>query len=269
YEGRVELLIEADNPNVVSFKEVIDEQRSKADYYQTQYKLLESRTLARKTIDDLKLWDNKELGGGSGPRQPGLRLRLLALFGYGPEPSTVQSNETLAQAEVIEGFLNRLAISPIRNSRLVDVSFRSADPRLADSVATSLAKTYIQQDLQFKFMSSKEASDWLSDQLAEQRKKVEQSEAALQRYREQNDAVSLEQRQDITVQKLADLNAAVTKAKTERIEKEALYRQLQSLQSNRAALDTFPAILSNDFIQRQKVELTGLQRQLAELSEKL
>ena len=68
-------------------------------------------------------------------------------------------------------------------------------------------------------MASKEASDWLEAQLAEQRKAVEAAEAKLQQYREQNDAISLADRENITVQKLADLNAAVTRAKTERIQK--------------------------------------------------
>ena len=84
-----------------------------------------------------------------------------------------------------------------------------------------------------------------------------------------NDAVSLEERQNIVVQKLADLNAAVTRAKTERIQKEAAYNQIRALQNDRAALDTFPAILSNTFIQQQKSELADLQRQQAQLSEKL
>ncbi len=58
----------------------------------------------------------------------------------------------------------------------------------------------------------------------------------------------------------ADLNAAVTRAKTERIQKEAAYNQIRALQNDRAALDTFPAILSNTFIQQQKGELADLQR---------
>src|SRR5205807_1127774 len=57
FEARTRLLIEADNPNVVSFKEVINEEQAKADYYQTQYSLLQSRALARKTVESLKLWD--------------------------------------------------------------------------------------------------------------------------------------------------------------------------------------------------------------------
>jgi len=136
-------------------------------------------------------------------------------------------------------------------------------------VCNALARAYIEQNLEFKFLSSQEASDWLGQQLAEQRKQVDASEQALQRYREQNNAIALDDRQDIVVQKLADLNAAVTRAKTERIEKEALYRQIQTIQADRSALDTFPAILANPFIQQQKADLAGLQRQLVELSEKL
>jgi capsular exopolysaccharide synthesis family protein len=81
--------------------------------------------------------------------------------------------------------------------------------------------------------------------------------------------VSLEERQNIVVQKLADLNAAVTRAKTERLEKEAAYNQIRALQNDHAALDAFPAILSNTFVQQQKAELADLQRQQAQLSEKL
>src|SRR5207248_175549 len=159
------------------------------------------------------------------------------------------TDETKAQSAAIDRFLGGLTVSPIRNSRLVDVTFESVEPVLAANVVNALARGYIEQNLEFKFLSSKEASDWLGERLAEQRKEVETSEQALQRYREQTDSVSLEEKQNIVVQKLADLNAAVTRAKTERIQKEAAYNQMRVLQNNRVALDSFPTILSNTFIQ--------------------
>ena len=70
FEARTRLLIEAENPNVISFKEVIDEDQAKADYYQTQYNILQSRALARKTIESLGLWEhpllNRAAGAGKG-----------------------------------------------------------------------------------------------------------------------------------------------------------------------------------------------------------
>ena len=61
----------------------------------------------------------------------------------------------------------------------------------------------------------------------------------------------------------------MTRAKTERIQRQALYQQLQASQKDTATLNTFPAILTNAFIQQQKGELATLQRQYAEASEKL
>lgn len=159
-------------------------------------------------------------------------------------------------------------MSPIRNSRLVDVKFSSTDPRFAARVAQGLADSYIALNLEYRFNTSREATDFLGRQLAEQRKAVEASEGALLRYREQTDSVSLEDKQNIVVQKLTELNAAVTRAKTERLQKEAAYNQIVAIQGDRAALDAFPAILSNSFIQQLKGELSTLQRQQASLGEK-
>src|SRR2546428_5623277 len=60
YEARVKLLIESESPNVVSFKEVIEQNTGKLDYYETQLGILRSRTLARKTLDGLQLWNYPE-----------------------------------------------------------------------------------------------------------------------------------------------------------------------------------------------------------------
>ena len=76
-------------------------------------------------------------------------------------------------------------------------------------------------------------------------------------------------RDNITVQKLADLNAAVTRAKTDRLTKEAMHRQLQASASDRARLDTAPQILTNPFIQQLKGELAALQQQAEQASGRL
>ena len=277
YEATTKLLIESDNPNVVSFKEVIDEQGSKNDYYQTQYNILQSRTLARRTLNDLKLWNHEQFGGtpkakafSIGGAVSGAVDSVRGMFAsQEPTAEVPASDETLIESRAIDAFLSNLKVSPVRNSRIVDVKFASTDAALAAQVVNTLARGYIDQNLEVKFNSSKEAADWLGGQLSEQRKQVEAAEAALQRYKEANDAISLEDRENIYVQKLGDLNSAVTRAKTDRFEKEALYNQLQSIQSNSAALDSFPAILSNPFIQQQKAEMADLQRQFASVQERL
>jgi capsular exopolysaccharide synthesis family protein len=275
YDARVQILIEKEDANVVTFKEVFAQNQITADYYQTQYRILQSRALARRTIDALHLWDHPQFN----PRpDDSLTVRALISMPVKVVRRWVRSSapgepplpdETRKQSSTIDRFLDGLTVSPIRDSRLVDLRYRSPDPELSARVANGLAKGYIEQNLEFKFSSSKEASDWLEQQLAEQRTQVEATEHALQLYRESNDAVSLEERQNIVVQKLTDLNAAVTRAKTERIQKEAAYQQIRAVQSDRAALDTLPAIVANAFVQQQKGELANLERERAQLSETL
>jgi succinoglycan biosynthesis transport protein ExoP len=279
YESRATILIESENPNIVDFKEVVQEGQGRGDYYATQYSILQSRSLARKTIDELNLWTKPVLATGKAENAPaGIAGALRGAADWvtswftPAKPDRTEpraADETYAQTAAIDGLLGGLSVTPVRNSRLVYVSYRSPDPSLATNIVNTLSRLYIAQNLEFKFLTSKEASEFLAGQLTEQRAKVEESEAALQRYRESNDAVSLEERQNIVVQKLEDLNAAATHAKTTRIEKESLYNQLHAMQSagNTAALDTFPAIISNSVIQQLKVVLGDQQRQRAQLAQ--
>lgn len=284
YEARTRLLIGSENPNVVNFKPIVPDEQVTSDYYQTQYAILQSRILVRKTLDASKLWSHPEFGGshaGNHTRGSASILgRLLPSASRGggsavddaippAAPPAAHLDRIPAGSSQIDAFLQRLTVTPLRNSRLVDVSFRSTDPRLATTVANSLAQSYIQHNLELRSLATSEASKWLAQQLEAQRKEVETSEAALQQYRERNNAVSLEASQNIVVQKLGELNTAVTRAKAERIQKESLYNELHAIQSDHTALDAFPAILTNVFIQQLKADLVTLQRQRAELSGQL
>ena len=273
YEASVQLLIEKESANIVNFKEAIEQEQSMDDYYQTQYRILQSRALARRTMHALGLWSHPQFTSAVAAPPPAKRVAAAPVTpvggpSSGAEPAELPpSDESTVQSDAIDRFLRSLSVSPVRNSRLVEIRFASPDAVLSASIANGLARAYIDQDLESKFQASKDASDWLGAQLAEQRQRVELSEQAVQRYREQTDAVSLEDTQNIVVQKLADLNAAVTRAKTERIQKEAAYDQIRQLQNDRIAIDTFPAIVSNPFIQQQKGELGELQRQQAQFSD--
>ncbi len=150
---------------------------------------------------------------------------------------------------------------------------RATDPKFAAVIANALAHAYIDQNLEVRMTSSKETTDWLTQQLSDQRRRVETSENALQRYRESHDAVSLADPknlggQNIVGQKLTDLNAMVTRAKADRISREALYNQVRSSQE-RGALDSVPSILANSYVQQLKSELSRLQAQRSRLSQDL
>ncbi|MEO6212379.1 MAG: polysaccharide biosynthesis tyrosine autokinase, partial [Vicinamibacterales bacterium] len=150
----------------------------------------------------------------------------------------------------------------------VEIGYTSTDPKFAAEAANALAAAYIQQNMEFKLNTSKEAGDFLSDRLAEQRKAVEASERVLQQFREQNGTVTVaEGTSSIAVQRLTDLNSALIKARTERLNKEVLYNQLKSMQAA-GTIETFPAVLANDYIQGLKTNLAQVQREQAQLNER-
>ena len=278
YTARVQLLIENDNPNVVNFDAVYEPNKLTNDYYQTQYRILQSRLIARRTIEAGQLWKHPALVGptvstAAPTYRDYLRTALQSVWVFSPVAAGAAERpdpgETSDQTAAVDAFLGSLTVTPVRNSRLVEVSFESPDAQFSSTVANSLAKQYIEQNLEFRFLATKEATEFLNARTAEQRQAVEHSEHALQQYREQTGAMAIEDRQNIVVQRLADLNAAVTKARTDRIEKQSMHDQIKKIQNDRAALDTFPAVLNNTFIQQLKVQLNELQRQKAQLGEKL
>ena len=279
YEATARLQIETDTPNVVNFEEVIVETRfaMRSEYYRTQYEILRSRALARTTMNRLGLWDDPRLRGESAGFNPiGLAFSALTLplrlFAAAPPPAPpggTPAAETRAQSVAIDRFLARLDVVPVRDSRIVDVTFSATVPALTADVANALAQAYIDQDLAFRNASSRDASDWLHQRITEQREAVESADLAVQRYREAHGAVSLDDRQNVVAQELADLNAAATQAAAQRIAREARYREMQAVRHEPPALDRFPEILGNDFIQQQKTRLAELQRDEARLAEEL
>jgi len=185
-----------------------------------------------------------------------------------PAQEAARKAETAKQSGRIDEFLGGVSILPVRNSRIVEVRYSSTDPEFAADAANALVKTYIQQNMESKFTTSKDAADFLSEKLAEQRKLLEGSEAALQAYKEKNGTVSVaDSASNIVVQRLSDLNTALTKAKTDRINKEALYNQLKSAEGS-GALETYPAVITNEYIQKVKADLSDLQKQQAQLAQR-
>lgn len=287
YQARVQMLIQKDAPNVARLDQVFEPQNSwyDSDFYQTQFRILQSRTLARRTVDSLNLWSAPKLGNGPDPKPTisltGFAWRGVYLvidlvkkpFADPPAPvvakeTTPAEDETAAQSGRIDEFLDGLSVVPVRNSQIVEIHYTSSDPEFAAKAANAVAKAYIQQTTEFKFSSSKDAADWLSERLAEQRKAVEASESSLQAYKEKNGGVSItDGASNIVVQRLTELNSALTKAKTERINKEASYNQLKSAEAS-GTLDSFPSVLSNEYVQKLRTDLSDLQRQQAQLADR-
>ena len=250
YRAATQLLIEPENPNPINVGDLGDPAKGRDDYYQTQYNLLRSRSLARRAVVTLDLLQNPEYGG---PRDPKVvEDAKAAVAGASP-----------VMEGAISGFLGRLAVTPIPKSRLVAISFEAFSPELAAQGANSLSKLYIEQTLEFRFQTSSDAGAWLGAQVEEQRKKVQAAQDELDKIKQRDGIANIEERRSLLTQKLTQLGSSLTEFKTKRLEKEALYNQMRSS----AAPEDLPEVQHSQVVQSLRSDLVNLERQRAQLLE--
>jgi capsular exopolysaccharide synthesis family protein len=273
YEAQARLLIEEERstavPGITSALDAYWE--DPVPYYNTQYRILRGRELARRVVRKLQLQNVPEFNGteprASTPRLwlHEIRQRVVALVRPAPAPAEPpKADETSDEAALIGAFLSRVRVAPVPDSKLVDVYFQAHNAGFTATAANALVDEYVAQNLEVKQQSTQNMLEWLEREVAAQQTKVEQSERELAAYRDRENAMSLDDKNNIVLSRLNALNDAVLRARTVRIEKEAIYKQIKSS----AAPETIPVIAQNPQINLLKQQLAELQREKARLMER-
>jgi capsular exopolysaccharide synthesis family protein len=243
-------------------------------YYNTQYRILKGRDLTRRVVKKLNLAAVPEFNGTEKPPSTPVtlvrNLQQRVLDFVRPKPAEAEAphlDETPDESGMVSNFVGRVEVTPIRGSRLVDVSFTARDPNFAAQAVNALVDEYVEQNLQVRVESSRNMLDWLAKEIEKQQKKMQDSDQALSDYRDRQNALSLDDKQNIVTQRLGQLNDAVNTARTKKAQKEALYNQVRTMSASTSP-DAIPAIAQNPQILGLKGKLADLQQQRAQLAEK-
>ncbi|MEZ4547521.1 MAG: polysaccharide biosynthesis tyrosine autokinase [Thermodesulfobacteriota bacterium] len=279
YKATAKLEISLENPKVVSFDQVVEVENQSAEFYETQYLLLKSKALAKQVADKLNLasypeydFENKKpniisriVSGIIGTIEDGFdgikNLFSPPVSESGSGEAEFDLSEISKQDTLVNAFVGNLTINPIGNSRLVDISFEAHDRKLAADAANTLADTYIEWLLNRKLDATKQGRDFLRKQIEQAQTNLEQSEETLNTFAKNNDIVSLEQNMNITYHTFAELNDALAKAETQRIEKESLYKHVMA--GNTGAL---PLVVNDPYIQNLKAEHARAKSEYSQMS---
>ena len=275
YRAHATVLLEETPVSVDVFRNYPRYYEDSKPFLETQYRVLQSRELALRAVERLDLAEAPEFNG-EGAEPPVLQaafvslqrtvtaaLRRTVAGSARREPAAPPSPNALAMA-----ILSRVQVTPVPDSHLVNVSFQSADPELAARAVNVLAEEYVRLNLEIKLTSTDETLAWLTEELTKQRAAVEAAEYRLATYRETQNALSLDDTQDIVTTRLQQLNNALTVAETTRAQKEALYDQVQALGVNSAAARALPAVMQNPAIRDAKTRLTVLEAERVWLSQR-
>src|SRR6185437_7701753 len=225
YDAVGSIAINKPDPMLANLREA----NGSEDYYDptdldTEVRILRSDLLALQVIKELNLDKLPEFGGHGLPPSSSLEITTDAI-----QPDSTRANELLG---AFKGNL-RVLLEP--NTRIIDVHFRSPNKDLSARVVNTLANTYIEQNFKTRFESTMQASDWLSRQLVDLQMKVETSQEKLVKYQKEHNILGIDEKQNITTQKLDELNKELTAAESERMEKESLYQLAQSGDAESAA----------------------------------
>lgn len=165
------------------------------EFYQTQYELLRSRSLAQRVALDLRQ---------DGGNRSGAKTSIPA-----------------AASALVDG----LVIEPVRNSRLVKVVYESGDPAQAARVSNAYANAFVKSTLERKFQASSYAKEFLEDRLAQLKERLQESERELVQFAQQEQIVSGAEGQSLSGQTLTEINANLARTQAERARAEARWRQ--------------------------------------------
>ena len=239
FRSTATLLVEAQIPKILNYQDILSYNTRSLEYFNTHINALHSRKMMESALV-----------------QSGLDRHSRFLPGA----------ETLAaKVEAARGWV---AIAPVEKSRMINITAEHPDPQIASDLANALAQAYIRQDLEIRMDTSMEAVEWLRARSEEYRQKLEKGLLELQEYREKTGSVSLEEDQNIVIEKLKALNAALTSAQTERIQAETMWESVQAQIKAKTPMPKIAALLNDGGAQAALQKLQDQQRVVAGLQQR-
>ena len=281
YQASAKLIIEKNEANPLSNYGYV---AYDPDFLETQTQIITSSSVGRKVVRLLNLEQSYDaffaatkdrfspvsaiygLFRGVGKLVDGLfssDANTATAMMAGDNRETLTHEDQLAMA--VSG---GIGVSPVPESRVVNVSYTSPNPVLSRMIANAVSKAYIEKILDMRMQSASYEIEWMTRKAEEERIKLEQAEAALQHYVKDKDIVTIENRLAITPQKLSALSSQYTQAETQRQQLEAIYQKVKQMNGQPEAALTIPVVANNPTIQSIRTELLAAEQKLNELSKK-
>ena len=258
YTASATIEIQRENRNFTMVKGAENSDSNSADmeFYQTQYGLLESKSLAERVANQLRLSEDAAFFQAFDKRH---------VDGWFANGRVITGASTRDQRIRAAGaaLLDNITIDPERMSRLVRISFKAPDPAFAKKVVDAWATQFIQQTLARRFDTTAYARRFLEQRLAQLRVRIDQSERQLVDYASREAIVNLpgesgsSSERPLVIDNLSALNRALAQATADRIEASSRLDNAREGQSSEA--------LSNPTIAQLRTQRAGLSADYARM----
>jgi polysaccharide biosynthesis transport protein len=269
FTARTTLLISPEAPQVLDMTQLMTDSAGDLDYdyYKTQFELLKGRVLAARVIKKLDLEHNSAFDPHKTPSGIAAVVnqisRLIASLSKDSETPTQVPEEYSVNPLTIDMYLSHLKIEPKAGTRLVLVTFTLPDPVLAAKIVNCHVDQFVRLGLEIHSNAQRTAREFLESELIDIGRRVQNAEAALNSYRQQNGvlAFDVDDTNKVAAQRMADLSKALTDAETRRITAESEMELVQHGQ-----YESLPQVVSNPSISALRPQLISLEAEYARLS---
>ncbi len=240
--------------------------------FNTHFKLIKSRPVLESVLQALSLEGEELEPVVSNPLQIVINSLQESIMRIGNNVKSFffTNSAGLTEQERLEKEINELleqvAVSHVRETRLVNVDVADTDPQKAARIANLLAEKYIEFDLGTRLESQNQNMEWLTREVYEMKKRLEDDERAFYDYKQQNRVFSLEGKQRVIDQKISDLNNKFVLTRSKRQEVEAKLAEIERQTKGRKSVGHIRSILDNKSIDDIYANLTSLELELSRLS---
>ena len=272
YTSETTLLIERKAPQFLKLQDARgDADDYNQEFYKTQYEILKSRALAERVVRDEALEAHPAFGGGKntlGAKEglvSGLWQQLKTVVKESmparpAAPPDVREAIPLS-TQLAVGYQSMLEVRPVAGTSLVVIKITTPDAALSARLANAHAASYVRYGNDLRSQTNSDAGEFLQQKLTELKERVEQSEAALNSYRKEKGIISVDDKSNVIIERLLDLNKGLTAAEGERIAWEALVRAARGRNP-----EEVPSVRSSTAISSLKAELAKLEGEHASLA---
>jgi len=258
YESTATILLDYANPNPLDIPVGPHGSVFSSEYMLTEKSIVESRSVISEVIKMLGLEQN-----------PSIKLLYEQSLSSTSSPKLFFWRKMIDYRSWLIEFLSEgLRVEPRTDTRILAITFSSADPRFSAMVANAFAQAYSSYHLALKVSPLKESVDWISRKVEELRKNVEEKEKGLEEYKAAKGVVDPNDQYSIAVQKLNQLNTDLVASETRLYETSIKMEQLKKLTKKDDNYESLPEVIASSLIQNLKVDKIRLEKELSELSKR-
>jgi uncharacterized protein involved in exopolysaccharide biosynthesis/Mrp family chromosome partitioning ATPase len=253
YASSALVMLDPRKNTVTDLSAVLSDLPTDSASVQNQIQVLSSRDLAAQVVDKLDLMQDDEFNA------PPTLIALNPIHWLFP------SNETETDAEVrqfnntVDNFLKKLTVGAVGMSTTIEVTFSSRDPAKSARIANALVDAYVEQQLNTKFDATHKTTEWLLQRIRILAQQVQSDEAAVQRYKAENNLNETAEGAPLVDQQMGGIDTQLVQARADLAAKLASYNRIKTLMQTGHAADVSQVVSSPLIISLREQQATAIQ----------